>query len=595
MTRLITITLRALIFCCTALSFAVGQESPLTITKEADSLMAGLLRSPQNTALERQLVNEYIRTLNPELALVEVSYAEKLNLLGDAALELKGRIQASLEHIQPALANLKQAYLQSPSDEALLTIGILEYARGNKTVGGNVVRRIKRRSAGLSVDLLNQYEKFYLNGRKTMARAISGILRDVDSASFNTFFPSPKVTILSPVGTLSTEASQASVIFEVRHTRPIQRVGLQGQTVYDRGVGKVSNVTEEVNRSFTQMVTLSEGTNLIPIAVMDIFGIETVEPLTINRMSFERRASWHSPLQDSLEAGLLALRSYVPDRVLMAEKKAGYRTLVMAGGPGTDATEFLNRGLFFHQLLTHRYTGFVPEANAKLLLADRVTAPNFSLITQEWLLKGATFQSTTVLYLCGNWRVSSDQWAISDVSGVPLDVKPALEQLTRLATAAILIVCDGRIDSRQALEDGLTRLADASSVPVSAVVLGERTTWPLSLIEMLTVPSTATAGVGNVSLLDAAQISGSRVVGRRTEVAPVGQSPARKIAAEYAQLLVQLNSKLSSERVSAPTKASVVEFCRDWRRYSEVVRYINNQLSLADLSARADEYRSRKQ
>ena len=574
-------------------SVAASQENPLSITSEADTLMARLIRSPQSASLDRQLINEYIRTLNPELALVEVSYAEKLNLLGGSAFELKGKIQASLEHIQPALENLKRAYLQSPNDDVLLIIGILEYARGNESVGRNVVRRIMGRSPGLSVDLLNQYEKYYLNGREIVARAISSLLHDLDPASFTTFFPAPSVTILSPSGKLVTEAPQVSVIFEVRHVRPLQDVLLKNQSLFDRGSEPVRSVSEDVSTSYTQMVDLTEGRNLIPITVTDVFGITTVDSLSIDRISFERRASWQSPLQDSLEAGFRALRGYVPDRALTAGKKVGYRALILAGGPGTQATGYTDKGLFLHRLFTDPYSGFAAEDEAKLLLGDRVTAANFSLVADEWLLKGTTFQSTTVLYLCGNWSVKPDRWELSGASGEPMDVKPVLERLSRVASAGILLLWDGSIDDRQELENGLARWADASTVPITAAVLGERSQWPEQLIDTMTVPPAEPTAEADLSLSAIAVLSGSRVVGRGQPVIPLVQSPARKVAAEHARLFAQLGKKIASERVSAQAKAAILEFCSDWRRYSEVERYVEGQLSIEDLAARADEFRSR--
>ena len=82
-------------------------------------------------------------------------------------------------------------------------------------------------------------------------------------------------------------------------------------------------------------------------------------------------------------------------------------------------------------------------------------------------------------------------------------------------------------------------------------------------------------------------------MGRDSVASPLAQSPARKVAAEHARLFTQLAKKIASERVSAQAKSAILEFCRDWRRYSEVERYVEGQLSVEDLAARVDEFRSR--
>jgi hypothetical protein len=574
-------------------AFAQGQDGSLSITRDADSLMAKLLQTPQDVQLQRKLIDEYVRTSNPELALVEIGYAESFGLADNASTELKGKVQANLEEIVPAVNNLERAYLLHPRDDVLLTIALLQYARGQRDLGHDILRRLKTRVQGLSVDLLNQYEKYYLNDRTVVARAISDALRDLDPVSFETFFPSPRVTILSPADNVATEAKNLSVIFEVRHARPIKKVTIQGAAVYERDASPVTSVNEEFNKSFTQLVELSEGVNTIPVVVTDIFGIETVRSLTVNSTSFGLRTDWRSPLTDTLRSEILTLRSYVNESEFKVDKKNSYRTLIVAGARGADSASFFDRGLFMYELFTHPLIGYTSERNAKLLVGDRVRGPNVSLLSDEWLVKGSTFQSLTTIYLCGRWSIRPGEWVLNDIAGGKVDVKPILERLSQVASAGITLVCDGRIDDRKTLEAGLTLWAHSSTVPISVFVMPENGAWCRTLSHNIATPLASMTAGGFFTSWDFEQLAEASATGNEKKTLFYGQSPARKLVGEYFQLLTQLGQKLTAAGVAEPVKARLMSFSKDWRRYSEVVRYLHNELSLEDFVARADDFFAR--
>ena len=568
-------------------------DSTLSVTTEADTLMARLLRNPQDAPAQRKLIDEYIRTSNPELALVEIAYAESFGMAGNSSTELKGTIQANLEEIVPAIHNLEQAYLLHPNDDVLLTVALLQYARGQRDLGRDILRRMKTRVRGLSVDLLNQYEKFYLNDRTVVARAISDALRDLDPVSFETFFPSPRVTVLSPTANISTEAKSLSVIFEVRHSRPIKRVTIKGETIYEREALPVTSVNEEFNKSFTRLIQLSEGVNTIPIGVTDIFGIETIRTLTVNSTSFDLRIAWRSGLTDTLRNEILTLKSYVNEQDLSVAKKNSCRVLVVSGAAGADSQAFFDRGLFMYELLTHPLIGYTSERNAKLLVGDRVRGPNVSLLSDEWLVKGSTFQSLTTIYLCGTWSIRPSEWILNDIAGGSVDVKPILERLSQVASAGITVVCDGKIDDRKTFESGLRLLATSSSVPISVFMMPEGGAWCIALSHNITTPFALMTAGEDFTSWDFEQLAASSLFGRDKTTMFYGRSPARKLAAEYLKLLAQLGQKLRTAAVPDDMRSKLLSFSRDWRRYNEVVRYLHNELSLDDFVARAEDYFSR--
>lgn len=578
----------------------VAQETNLSISPVVDSLMTKLIENPGNAELQRQLIDAYLQTFNPELALLEISHAEALNQLGSVGTMMKGRVQASLEQIQPAIKTLQLAYLQSPRDETLLLLGILEYARGSPPSAGRgaqVLQRLARRMPNLSVELLKQYEKFYLNGRTTVAKGIANAMEEIDPVSYNTYFPRPQITVLSPSDNSSTEASQTSVIFEVRHSRPVKSVRVKDHVVYTREGEQVLSVNEEYFQSFTQLVSLSEGYNLIPIIALDVFGYESTFPLTINGISFNRVAAWASPLSDTLKRDFQLLRSYIPEAEIFATKSPAYRALIISGGNVSDTAEYRDRGLTVYDFLTHPYSGFTTPANAKLLIGARVTSQNLTVVTNEWLLKGATFQSVTIVYLAGAWSISNDRWMFSDKNGHQFDFKPILEQLAQLATAGIGLICDGLMDDRLAFEGGLRSLAMQSTIPMNILVVPSTAKLSAEIIASaakVQLSPAPQAGAEFLSLYDLAQRLGAIVISKERSGVVLAQNPAAKVAIQYNRMLSELDRKLTAERANAATKRKILDFCQDWRRYGEVSRYLNNQLSLADFVVRVDEFLSRR-
>jgi hypothetical protein len=571
-----------------------AQDNPLSFSSNIDTLMARLIDNPNNTQLQTQLIDAYLKTFNPEIALLEISYAEALGQLGSVGSQLKGRVQASLEQITPALKTLQLAYLQSPADETLFTIGILEYSRGNAERGRRILGNLRQRMPNFSVEMLRQYEQFYLNGRKVVARGIATAMQQIDPVSYETFFPRPQVSVLSPADNFSTEAQQTSVIFEVRHGRPVQSVKIKDQVLYDRGDERVSTVEDDYFQSFSQLITLHEGKNSIPITVMDVLGNESVFSLTINGISFSRVAAWSSPLADSLRRGYLTLRSYVPENELLTTKNSAFRSLVIAGARGADSLQLFDRGLLMHDVLTHGYGGLVVPANAKLLLGSRVTEANISTVGSEWLLKGATFQSVTIIYLAGSWTISPERWLLADVERGRIDLKPMIEQLAKLATAGIILLIDGQVDDRKELEFGLRSMANESTIPINVLLLAGGKNWPEQLIAMLARPGTGfSSGAELFSSHDLALLAGVTVISNQQQALVIAQSAAGMVSLQYSRMLSQLEQKLTTDRAAASVKRRILDFSRDWRRYNEVSRYLNNQLTLSDFIIRVDEYFSR--
>ncbi len=580
----------ALLLGVLAVAWAPAQESALSISPTIDSLQARLLRNPSDRAAQRSLIDAYTLTFNPELALLEILRAESERIVGMTDPGLKGRIQLSLEQVHPALRSLRQAYLLSPSDETLILIGVLDYARGDAAQGFSLLQRLKKRTPHLSVELLRLYEQFYLNGRKFVAGAVGRAIQETDPVAYASYFPLPQITILSPAQFFATEAPQTSVIWEVRHGRPIQSVTVGGETVFERSDNAQETASETFQRSFTHLATLREGRNDLVVRATDIFGHVKAETVIVNGLNYSRLPQWTSSPVDSLRRAVRQLRTYIPDSVLVSEYSAHVRALLIGSG-----RDFYDGAMFWYEFLTDPVTGVIDPGNAKLLVRERVEEQNISIVMNDWLLKGATFRSVSVLYLAGEWNVSQDRWSLKDRSGQWINLKPYLEQLRSLATAGVVLLFDGVSENRQMLESGLRQLAASSAVPVEALLFSTRSDWKTELIRSTLAPSAggeSSPGQLTVRGLEQSLTGASALAGVQGSPA-FAKQPASVLRAVYSSMLSELERKLTRERATADVRTKLMSFSRDWRRYNEVARFLENRLSLSDFIIRVDEYRSR--
>ena len=573
---------------------AMGQDVTLSISPEIDSLNAALLKHPQDRSLQLRVIQAYTLSFNPELALLEILNTESQNKLGLSDAGVKGRVQMSLEQVDPALQSLETAYLQGPSDETLALIAVLDYAKGEQAMGRRLLERLKGRSTNLPVDLLRLYERFYLNGRKEIAGAILHALQDTDPVAYRTFFPTPRLSILSPADNFATEASQTSVIVEVHHTRPLRSVQIGDSLVFNRKEEKGESATENVSQTFSPLIPVREGRNAIVVEVTDIFGNTGRDSVHVNGMNFSRLAGWSSPLEDSLRTKIEFLRNYVPDSVLVKGQSASARALIVSSG--SDAAR--DRGLFLHEYLTNPISGVVPSANVKILIGDRVRHQNIELVSTDWLLKEATFQSMSIVYLSGRWSITQEEWNLSDGHGQPTNMKPILRELGSIAAVGAVVLIDGPIDQPGVLADGLRELTRSATIPFEAAMLGSARTWPEHLMAAVLNRDSSSAASDSTGENLTVQDLGNYCEGSeeflRSDIHPViARNPIGVIIHNHVQLFQALEQKLSAEKVRQSARTKILRFSKDWRRYNEIRRYLSNQLSIADFVVRVDEYESR--
>ena len=571
-----------------------AQEVSISLSPHIDTLSAQLLRNPEDRSLQLSLIDAYTLSFNPELALLELLNAEAQGKLAREAVGIKGTVQLSLEQTSAAFSSLTQSYLSKPSDETLLLIAIIEYARGESQRGSWEISRLKPRIPDLSVKLLGLYERFYLNGRKAIARAILRALQESDRVAYETYFPVPQISFLSPPNNIATEASQVSAVIQVHHNRPVKLIRVGGSTVYDRGEWKGGSATESFDQSYTVLLDIREGRNPIVAHVSDIFGNESSDTVLVNGMNFERLSSWKATLVDTLRTNLQYLQNYIPDSILVSQQRNVARALIIGGTALADSSDVFNRALFMHEFLTNPVSGVVPVSNTKILVDRRVEEQTMNMVLEEWLLKGATFQSVTLVYLGGDWVITKDQWILRDRYRGSVDMKPFAVGLRSLATGGVMFIVDGTIDNRSLLEDGLQQLVGGATIPFEAVMLPSGGNWPLKWMKATLTPPSSDASIQSAGLFLAKNlqedIPGALVVSSGHTPIPIAKNPSAVITMMNARMAFSLLQKLAKEKTSDSVRKKILTFSSDWRRYNEVARYLSNQFSISDFVIRVEEY-----
>ncbi len=594
----VRITICLFVVAVLVLFTARSQGPGPTVSADTDSLTAALLKNPTDRTLHLQLVDAYLQNLEPELALLELSYAEELGFRTPGSLELKGRAQAILEQTRPALRTLAVAYMQDPKDETLLLIAILHHAAGDRRRGSEILQRIGSRMTALPARLLQEYERFYLNGRRTLAAGTASAIRDLDTTAFRSFFPLPELAVLSPSENTSTEASSTSVIIEVNHKRPIQRVRIGDVTVFDQSDQPVRSVEESFSRSFTHLQPIREGRNLIPIVAEDILGFSTRRLLTVNGLNFSPLSSWRGSRTDSLRSAFRRLQSYVPDQDLASQTLAECRALVIAGGRGGDSASLADCGAMMAELLSHRYSGVAERSAVKALVGDRCTRENIEMVTERWLQREATFRTRTTVFITGRWRISRDQWLLEESTGQWIDMKAVLEMLTQLATGGVTVLLDGLLDDRAVLESGLREIVARTVVPLEVLLLPPDGSWAPALVRFVGDPESPAAGTAGVAVSLrrlSSVLSGSSLLTNGKDGLTVARNPAAAVAELHRHLLQQTGQRLAAGGIGVAQRDKILQFCSDWRRVGEMQRYLRRELDANDLLVRAEEYVARTQ
>jgi hypothetical protein len=165
-----------------------------------------------------------------------------------------------------------------------------------------------------------------------------------------------------------------------------------------------------------------------------------------------------------------------------------------------------------------------------------------------------------------------------------------------VASSGVVFIIDGSIINKETLQKELNDLVSGSGIGVD-ILLNSDNDLSYQITNLLTNPDSLSADSSNVTLMAGNMgnlLKGLTVFSNNRGNSPFLNNPAAIIVSNHASLMSRLNNKMKTDRVTSSRKTKVISFLTDWRRYRELVRYLNNELSLGDLLSQIDEFDSRK-
>jgi hypothetical protein len=570
-----------------------AQDFTLTVSDRAEDLATKIEETGDAGAYQWDLVEEYLANAEPELALLEILEYEQDRSLDAEQRAQKGKILLWLELDKRALSVLAEAYFAKPDNETAMYLAVADRLAGGDERSARVIEEIGAEDSDLSRKLAKLYQDLFLSGKKMAAGAAADALRDYDPEAYHQYFPLPQISIYSPEEGYQTDASEVSVVFDVKHGNPIRRIAVADSIIYELGETAEEHLTERsFSGSFTGLAPVRAGRNDLAVVAEDVFGYRTTETVTVNGLNFTRPAEWNAPLADSLKAAVAYVESYVGEEALAIDKDPTRRAVVFSYSAEDSITAF-DKGLYWNDLLSHPRVGLPEPRNVKTLIGERATAGNVEMIFGSWILPALNLKTKLFVYLNGSWRIDDDEWSVGTAEG-RVDVKPYIETIARTANGGMTIVFGGLLPGEaDRLEAALPAALNASSAGAEAAILADaQFEWKFTRAAL-----DASAATVESLYLDAAAIaeidSRARVVSNDGGSVPFGENPALKALAAHGSLYDEFEARISSDRLSASKEKTVLEFVADWRRYSEMKRYLENRLPAEDLLIQAEEYFSR--
>ena len=126
-----------------------AQQQSFMFTPFIDSVSEYIINNPSDYSARKSLIDAYIQSVNPELAMLEVLDIEE-GKMSDALLEIRGLIEFDLEELETSQKTLQLAYLSSPSDNILFHLALIQIAQGNSLDGQRLIHRLYDRIPNVS-------------------------------------------------------------------------------------------------------------------------------------------------------------------------------------------------------------------------------------------------------------------------------------------------------------------------------------------------------------------------------------------------------------------------------------------------------------
>ncbi|MCF8242896.1 MAG: hypothetical protein K9J16_16070 [Melioribacteraceae bacterium] len=572
------------------------QQSILSISAEADTLFSQLEDDPGNINLRTRLIEEYIHNSKYELALVEIIELENEQVLSEKMQSLKADCLFNLEQIQPALKELMVSYLRAPDDKIMQSVAIADFALGNETRSVRTLRSLKPKNPELAFDIALLYQQLFLNQNKQLANAASSLLREFDSKEYAKYFPKPQIMIVSPADNYSTQNNEATIVFEVNHSKAIKKISVNESVIYNPTEEEIDLDAESFSKTFNSKMPVDAGKNKIVVNAVDVFGYESSEEIFVNGLNFTKMSTDLSLYSDSLIHNLDVITSFVDTEDIQVTKNPQTKVLVYSFSPGGLSINYNEKGIFWYDFFANQLIGKASPSHTKLLVGKRASSENVNLLVSNWLVPELNVLTHTVLYINGEWELINDRWMLGSSDDELIDLQKHLSSLLTAASSGISLILDGEISSRNRLENDIKNFISYTSIPVEAFITSSNNTLVEDVIQKFSKPDLS----NNDSTLLYLELNSLKKIdslgvyfSNRDLNLEVAENPAVKLSASLPVLKNNVEIKLKKDRMSSSNRSTILNYCSDWRRFEDMHDYLDDRTTASDLLIKAQEFFSR--
>ncbi len=569
----------------------LGQNNSLKISDRIDLLSSKITNQSTDPELKKQLIFEYISMDEPELALLEMNDLNGNSQINYELIEAGADIHFYMENFEASLANFKSAYIFNPTTENLKKILLLNYFLQKKESIPPMLSDLKKRDTAFVKSLGQIFQKAHFNKKIILAAKVERFIKEYCGNEYSAIFPNPTVSIISPMKNVSTNSRAIPLTFTVNHARQIQSITVNGKAVYTI---KPDDVNKPIyfEKTFNVPVDLHEGENTIGVKAEDALGLNDQQQITVYCTDFPRLAEWTSVYSDTLTKYFRYIKSFVPDSSYSHAHAENQKLIVISTSEGADIAAF-QKGLFWYDLFTHPYSGFVDENNTKFINIERATTANIDVVLNDWLLKNMTLQSITNVYINADWKINAAEWTIKMKDNSFYDARAMIKKISKITASGLNFIIDGKIDNPELLYRGVAEMVQEIRIPCAIISLCTTDYVPV-LCNMIAAPDSI---VSEEKELLPENMAGHIPLARLWKnefVQPrIITNAAALVRSSYAEMLAGIDIKLKRDKAGAAQKKKIHTYIQDWRRYSEVSRYLSNSMSLQDLLDHADEYLTR--
>jgi len=568
-------------------SFVYGQNSVLKISPIADSLAKLVKLQPRNVQFRIQLIDEYLKKSQPELALLEIQQFYHNNLQSEKIREKLIQVLFWLGKKKLVYPKLVEQYLLKPGDKKNFYLAVDDWALGNKERAIRFLNSLKLQVSDLSIQLALLYQKLYFLNRKELAKASSELLENFSFSEYSRLFPNPTLFIYSPNNNYFTTAGKITVNFLVKHTKPIKIVKVNNKLIFNLTDAKPAK--KKFNKNFKTQINLRPGKNLIKIYAQDIFGYSISKVVKVFAATFDLLPVEKFYLKDSIKYLTDLLNGFVGKNFF--SKKSSLNKALLISYPATQKTNTYSPYIW-RTLLINSFTGKFENSKIQPLINDYATKENIDPIIKNWLLANLNIKTNTFLFLKGNWFNSNNKWLMKLKNG-NFNIVDFINKFNKLASNSLTILIEGNFND--SLFNYIAKNLKKCNIPNKLIFIDNNKFSYEKFINQLFVPIDSVNYSNSNDYFEyySRQDSTLKYNKINSDVTNILEFPAAKIKNFHAELYMELADNLKKIKRKTADKKKILEFCKNWKRINEISDYLNNKITYVDILTYAREYFSR--